>query len=208
MVEPFLGKANGTAHNMVSGSRVGTYGSDSIPVNRDRITGGAGSWGVSAEIPSAKFEFLEAVVMGDLIPFGMKHVAVSVPNLGVARTLPLFHDFLQRNECSGKTVNRDDAPAATVEVLVSDLSRWVAAEDIRLAEASGKLAKSSLDRLPSGGPLVRDGCSIFKKASIASEPKRNKQISNERSLWGVGGDNLAAFVGCLVGVVHPQNSED
>jgi hypothetical protein len=56
MVESFLGKANRTAHNMVSGSRVGTHGADSIPVNRDGITGGAGSWGVSAAIPSSYTE--------------------------------------------------------------------------------------------------------------------------------------------------------
>jgi hypothetical protein len=45
-------------------------------------------------ISSAKLEFLESVVMGDLIPFRMKHVVVSIPNLGVDRTLPLFHDFI------------------------------------------------------------------------------------------------------------------
>ena len=147
MVEPFLGKANGAVHNMVSGSRVGTHGSDSIPVNRDRIAGGAGSWGVSAAIPPAEFEFLKAVIVRDLITLGMEHVAVSIPNLDVARTLPLFDDFRQRSECSGKVVDGDDAPAATVEVLVSDLSRRVAAKDIRFAEGCGKLAKSSLDRL-------------------------------------------------------------
>ena len=132
---------------MVRGSRVGTHGSDSIPVNRDRIAGGAGSWGVSAAIPPTEFEFLKTVIVGDLITLGMEHVAVTIPNLDVARTLPLFDDFLQRSECRGKVVDGDDVPAAAVEVLVSDLPRRVATKDIRLAEGCGKLAKSLLDRL-------------------------------------------------------------
>jgi len=90
---------------------------------------------------------LEAEIVGDLITPWMEHVAVSIPNLGVARTFPLFHDFLQRSQCSGKVVDGDDVPSATVEVLISDLSRRVSAKDLRFAERRGKIAKSSLDRL-------------------------------------------------------------
>jgi hypothetical protein len=69
---------------------------NSVPVNRDRITGGPGSWGVSPAIPSAEFEFLKAVIMGDLITLGMKHVTVSIPNLDVTGAFPLFYDLVQR----------------------------------------------------------------------------------------------------------------
>src|SRR5712692_6863107 len=76
----------------------------------------------------------------------MEHIAVSIPNLDMVCALPLFHDFLQRGECSSNVVNRDDAPTATVEVLVGDLAGRVAREEIRLAKGCGKHAKSSRDR--------------------------------------------------------------
>ena len=59
------------------------------PVGPDR--------GVSPRrLPPAEFEFLEAVVMGDLITLGMNHVPVAIPNLDVLGAFPLFHDFVQR----------------------------------------------------------------------------------------------------------------
>jgi hypothetical protein len=44
----------------------------------------------------AEFEFLKAVIMGDLITLGMKHVTVSIPNLDVTGAFPLFYDLVQR----------------------------------------------------------------------------------------------------------------
>jgi hypothetical protein len=65
---------------------------------------------------------------------GIKQLTVSLPKLGVAPALPLFHDFLQCRESGGETVNRDEAPATIVEVLVGDLPGRIATEDIRLAK--------------------------------------------------------------------------
>jgi hypothetical protein len=80
---------------------------------------------------------LKAVIVGDLITLGMEHVGVSIPNLGMVSALPLFHDFLKRSECIGKAVNCDDAPAATVEVLVVKLKESGAQRRLQIPPARG-----------------------------------------------------------------------
>ena len=84
--------------------------------------------------------------MCDLISFRVKHVAVSIPNLDVTRTLPLFHDFLHCDKCRGKVIDGNDAPASAGDVLVGNLLAGIATEDIHLAQGCGKFAKSPPDR--------------------------------------------------------------
>ena len=80
-------------------------------------------------------ELLEAIVVRDLLAAaGMSVVVVSVPHLDVCSALALFHDLVERRQCRGEAVHRDD-PATAGERRVADLPGWVAGKHAGLAES-------------------------------------------------------------------------
>ena len=85
--------------------------------------------------------------MRDLLPLGVEHVAVAVPDLLVLEALALLDDLLERAQRGREVGDGDDPPAAAVVERVGDLARGVAGEELRLAELGGEPLERLLDRL-------------------------------------------------------------
>ena len=85
--------------------------------------------------------------MRDLVPLGVEHVAVAVPDLLVLQALALLDDLLERGERRGQVGDGDDPAAAAVVERVGHLPRRVAAEERLLAELAGEPLQRLLDRL-------------------------------------------------------------
>ncbi|NUP00980.1 MAG: hypothetical protein HOW71_24475 [Nonomuraea sp.] len=115
--------------------------------------------GVTRLVAAAELKFLEAVVVGDLVPVGVEDVLVAVPDLGAAAALALFDDLRQRRQHGLEVVDRDEPPGGVPEVLAADLVRRVAAEHLPLAEPVAQAAQPLLDRRVELPDRLVCGCS-------------------------------------------------
>ena len=139
--------ADRAAVGVVGGAWVRPHRPDGVPVDLDRLAGGARLGRVAGRIAAADVELVEAEVVRDFLPLGVEHVAVAVPDLLVLEALALLDDLLERAQPGGEVGDGDDPPGAAVVEGVGDLPRAVAAEELGLAHLTGEPLQRLLDRL-------------------------------------------------------------
>jgi hypothetical protein len=84
-------------------------------INRDSLAGGPGLHGVTAPVSTAQLEFLQPVVVRDLVAVGV--------------AFALLDDLLQGRQRRGEILDRGQSPATVVERARGDLASRVTAED-------------------------------------------------------------------------------
>src|SRR5262249_15660586 len=145
-VELSLCSVDGGACGMLRAAGVSAHLFDAVPVDADDVARRTGFGCIAAAITPALLQFVEAVIVGDLLALGMKWIAVAVPYLRVIGAFALLHDLLERRERSGRVFDRRDEPSVATEQPPSHLLFAITAEDRRLPEARAKFAQTGFDR--------------------------------------------------------------
>src|SRR3954471_4421997 len=94
-VEFLLSVSDGAAQGMVCQHGVGADRQDAVRVDHEGLTCGARLRCITAQVAASELQFLEPVVMRNLIAVGMEDVPVAVPDFATRGSLTLFDDFLQ-----------------------------------------------------------------------------------------------------------------
>jgi hypothetical protein len=132
---------------VVGAARVRAHVVHGVPVDRERLARRPRLRRVAERVAPAEVDLLEAEVVRDLLPLGMEHVAVAVPDLLVLEPFALLDDLPERLQRRREVGDGDDPAAAAVVQLVGDLTGGVAAEERLFAELVAQPNERLLDRL-------------------------------------------------------------